>query len=74
MKHTCMTNLIGLAVASATLSALAAGTNTVVKIERLALFKNGLGFATATATLPERTTSVRLGQLPVPSYGTFWVG
>jgi hypothetical protein len=75
MRHILLSNAISLVVAGATLSsAAAAGTNTVLKIERLALFKNGLGYATATATLPEKATSVRLGQLPVPSYGTFWVG
>jgi hypothetical protein len=51
----------------------AAGGGATPKIERLALFKNGLGFATATATLPA-SRSVRIGQLPVPSFGTFWVG
>jgi hypothetical protein len=45
----------------------------VLRIERLALFKNGLGYATATAQLPEGARTVRLGQLPVPSYGTFWI-
>jgi hypothetical protein len=44
------------------------------KIERIALFKNGLGYATAVATIPEKATSIKIGQLPVPSYGTFWVG
>ena len=70
-----MKNLITLVLASATFAAgAAAGTNAVPRIERLALFKNGLGYATAIATLPARTTSVRIGQLPVPAYGTFWVG
>lgn len=46
----------------------------IPKIERIALFKNGLGYATAIATLPEKAKTIRLGQLPVPSYGTFWVG
>ena len=45
----------------------------VPRIERLALFKNGLGYATAMAKLPDHTSTVRLGQLPVPSYGTFWL-
>ena len=43
------------------------------RIERLAMFKNGLGYATATANLPDHASTVRLGQLPVPSYGTFWL-
>jgi len=45
-----------------------------VKIERLALFKNGLGYFSSTAILPEAAKTVRIGQLPVPSHGTFWVG
>jgi hypothetical protein len=45
-----------------------------VRIERVALFKNGLGYFVATGTLPERETTIRIGQLPVPVYGTFWVG
>ena len=48
-------------------------SDAVPKIERLALFKNGLGYATATAKLPDQAKTIRLGQLPVPSYGTFWV-
>ena len=43
-------------------------------IEKVALFKNGLGFISSGATLPENAKTVRFGQLPVPSYGTFWVG
>lgn len=49
-------------------------SDVAVKIERVALFKNGLGYFTASATLPKGATTVRLGQLPVPSHGTFWVG
>jgi hypothetical protein len=45
-----------------------------LRIERIALFKNGLGYATATTTLPNDTKIFHLGQLPVPAYGTFWVG
>ena len=45
-----------------------------LKIERIALFKNGLGFFTSVATLPENEKTIRIGQLPVPSFGTFWVG
>ena len=44
-----------------------------VEVECVALFKNGLGYFTSLATLPEGTTTVRLRQLPVPSHGTFWV-
>lgn len=45
-----------------------------VRIERVALFKNGLGYFVSTGSLPERETTIRIGQLPVPVYGTFWVG
>lgn len=46
----------------------------LVRIERVALFKNGLGYFVSTGSLPERETTIRIGQLPVPVYGTFWVG
>ncbi len=62
-----------MAAAAATDPADPAPRDTVPRIERIALFKNGLGYATAGARLPDKAKSVRLGQLPVPSYGTFWV-
>lgn len=56
---------------------LLAGENdlpdTQVQIQRVALFKNGLAFVSSGAILPANARTVRLGQLPVPSYGTFWV-
>ena len=45
-----------------------------LKIERVALFKNGLGYFTSSGILPAKAATVSLGQLPVPSFGTFWVG
>lgn len=45
-----------------------------MKIETVALFKNGLGFFTSTAMLPENEKTVRFGQLPIPSFGSFCVG
>jgi hypothetical protein len=45
-----------------------------VNIERVALFKNGLGYFTSSAALPKGATSIRIKQLPIPSHGTFWVG
>ena len=45
-----------------------------IEIEKLTLFKNGLGFIISNATLPENSKTVRIGQLPIPSFGTFWVG
>ena len=43
------------------------------KVVRLALFKNGLGFFHSSVALPDEATRIELGQLPVPSLGTFWV-
>ncbi len=43
------------------------------KIRRVALFKNGLGCFTAEAVLPKGAASIRLGAIPVPSQGTFWI-
>ena len=48
-------------------------TDAKFRIERVALFKNGLGFFTSGVMLPENAEAVRFGQLPVPSFGTFWV-
>jgi hypothetical protein len=45
-----------------------------VQIERVALFENGLGYFVSIGSLPERETTIRIGQLPVLVYGTFWVG
>ena len=45
-----------------------------IEIEKLTLFKNGLGFIISNATLPKNSKTVRIGQLPIPSFGTFWVG
>ena len=49
------------------------GSDASVTIDRVALFKNGLGYFTSSVTLPDGATTVRLGQFPVPSHGTFWV-
>jgi hypothetical protein len=48
--------------------------NVKLQIEKLTLFKNGLGFIISNAALPENTQTIKIGQLPVPSFGTFWVG
>jgi hypothetical protein len=75
MKQHLKTALICLAVVCTSIGGTCAETNLVLNIERIALFKNGLGYATATTTLPAGDSRVfRLGQLPVPTYGTFWVG
>ncbi len=47
---------------------------TKLQIEKLTLFKNGLGFVLSSAVLPENAQMVKMGQLPIPSFGTFWVG
>lgn len=72
----CALGALGLCAAGAAAakeSNAIAPRDAVPKIERLALFKNGLGYATATAKLPDNARVIRLGQLPVPSYGTFWL-
>jgi hypothetical protein len=43
------------------------------RIERVALFKNGLGFFVAESTLPDATGPVVMGPFPAASHGTFWV-
>ncbi|MBN2346293.1 MAG: hypothetical protein JXO51_07860 [Candidatus Aminicenantes bacterium] len=45
-----------------------------MQIEKVALFKNGIGYFSASATLPGGERTIRFGQLPIPLYGTFWVG
>ena len=47
------------------------GTN--ISIERVALFKNGLGYISAAVTPPAGSTDIKIKQLPVPAHGTFWV-
>jgi len=49
------------------------GSDADLKIERVALFKNGLGYFTSSAILPKGATIVKVKQLPVPSHGTFWI-
>jgi len=49
-------------------------TAATLEIERIAVFKNGLGYFSSRATLPQAATTVELGELPVPSHGTLWVG
>lgn len=44
-----------------------------VKIDRVVLFKNGLGYFNSSADLPKKTRIINIGQLPIPAYGTFWV-
>jgi len=46
---------------------------TPVAIRSVSLFKNGLAFIVSSATLPAESRSVSIGQLPIPSFGTFWV-
>jgi hypothetical protein len=62
-------SLLGLALPSSP----ALSEDTVLKIGRLASFKNGLGFVGAKATLPKNAKAVRLGPVPVPAFGTFWL-
>jgi hypothetical protein len=45
-----------------------------LKIQKISLFKNGLAFFNGAVSLPSKATTVRIGQIPKPSFGTFWVG
>jgi len=59
---------------TSTYRAVAGEQSASIEIEKLILFKNGLGFVVSRATLPDNAEVVRMGQFPVPSFGTFWVG
>jgi hypothetical protein len=48
-------------------------TTATGEIEKIALFKNGLAFVVSHFTLPPDSRSIRIGQLPIPTAGTFWV-
>ncbi|MBN1397819.1 MAG: hypothetical protein JXA06_07295 [Bacteroidetes bacterium] len=45
-----------------------------LQIEKLTLFKNGLGFIVSQASLPDDAKAVRISKLPIPTFGTFWIG
>jgi hypothetical protein len=47
--------------------------NAPIKVKKVSLFKNGLGFFNAEVAIPNGTATIRIGQIPVPVYGTFWV-
>jgi hypothetical protein len=68
------TNQISVVIAICVLAFAFTGWCSVgTTVKRVALFKNGLGYFSAQAVLPADTTTVSIGQLPVPSLGTFWV-
>jgi hypothetical protein len=62
--------MVGFAVAQPTVEKPAAAKG---EIEKIALFKNGLAFVVSHFTIPPDARSVRIGQLPIPTAGTFWV-
>ncbi|HXX63418.1 MAG TPA: hypothetical protein VEO56_06425 [Bacteroidota bacterium] len=64
--------LCGMVNSSST--AVAGEQSASIEIEKLILFKNGMGFIVSRATLPDNAEFVRMGQFPIPSFGTFWVG
>jgi len=43
------------------------------RLERVALFKNGLGFFVAESKLPDAAGPLLLGPYPAAAHGTFWV-
>jgi hypothetical protein len=48
--------------------------NAAAEIKKISLFKNGQCFVVYKTTLPDDAVTIKIGQLPVPSFGTFWVG
>ena len=54
-------------------AALAGDAALTPRVERVALFKNGLGYFTSVATLPANAQTVTLAHMPIPVLGTFWV-
>ncbi len=45
-----------------------------LRVERVALFKNGIGYFSSSGELPVGVRTVVLGDMPIPSLGTFWIG
>ena len=43
------------------------------RVRTVALFKNGFAFVRREAVAPAGARSVRMGPLPVPVHGTFWI-
>ncbi len=68
-----MTAMLMTMMLAAAPAARADEASAAVRIERVALFKNGLGFFSSRATLPADATAVELGELPVPAHGSLWV-
>jgi len=44
-----------------------------LKVKKVSLFKNGLGFLTSSGEIPSEEKTIKIGQIPVPSFGTFWI-
>jgi len=51
----------------------AAAPQADVRLQQVALFKNGLGFFVLEVTVPEKQETLRIVPLVAPSHGTFWV-
>jgi hypothetical protein len=73
LKRIAVVMTIGIAVGSMVRAGAERSQDASLRVERVALFKNGIAFLSSRATIPEKTRIVRLGQLPIPSYGTLWV-
>ena len=68
--------LCGLSLATALVAAPtvpAEAPQVSTRLERVALFKNGLGYFVRRGELPASPTSVLLGPFAAPMHGTFWV-
>ncbi len=66
-----------LIVMAMVLAAVAAAAETPravdTAVQRIALFKNGLGFFIRQGSLPDKPGPVRIGPLPAASHGTLWL-
>lgn len=51
----------------------ASQTPAEIKLQQVALFKNGLGFFVSEAAIPEDTTTFHITPYAAPSHGTFWI-
>lgn len=57
----------------ATLALAASGAEDPLKTRRVALFKNGLAYFTASATLPAKATTLAFSEIPPTAHGTLWI-
>jgi hypothetical protein len=64
--------LLTLALLASGATAVETKSDVTAKLQKVALFKNGLGFFVAEADLPAGKESVTVGPFAAASHGTFW--